>query len=269
MATSFTTSQVTTLIDNITQSLLDIESSEITTSSTTLANIVAGNTGSTTSLLTHLAALTQDADDTVLMQVGNKTATTMAAAATLSSAGFYPIYLPFLLQLERDLVGISEFLRANSLLVHPEFANLVNSFSTVQPGVPNPLAPILPASIMVASETQLAKITVTGSSAGTFANVATGGTLSTNSFSTAQPLYLKNITGTTSTGTATAFTITYTNAAGNASASKVYTLSGAMANNATASLSITGYAVSAITVTSGGTSDVFAVAAEPIRTVQY
>src|SRR6185437_3140176 len=120
--------------------------------------------------------------------------------------------------------------------------------------------------VFVPTAQNLATISVTGTAAGTFG----AGTAVDLTKYAPLPLYLKNTAGSSTTGTATSFTVTYTGTNGN-SHTATQALSGALAAGATLAISgATGSAVSNIVVNSGGVNgDTLAVAVLPSRTVTY
>lgn len=366
--------QATAIFDTIAQSLQDTEAFLIPTSGN-LTTIQNGMNGGTNSLISRVAPLLNDAQSGTLGNAAAGVSTVVQNTANLTKAKLYTLYIPMLQSLELSLPGgVAEFCRANSILVHPEFAACVNAFAASQ-GESGLEGVLLAPNIFLGAEQSLATFAVTGASAGTFAagtaldltkyapaplslknttkviSPASGPTVAAAAGSTAfgagswnvafsfttpagetlpSPLTATTLTsgqqlnvsavtvpanatgvnyyvsisvgsttlglvassasgaaisltvagGSTrpaaantafaaSLGTATALTITYTNAAGSSSASVVGTLSGALAANALLSLATSGSAASAVTVTSGVAGDSFAITAEPLRVTTY
>lgn len=263
---AITTTQFTNLVDSIAKTLVDLEAAEITTSAATLANVITGQGGGTTGLVARANALTPVGPGLDIPAVAQRVGAKIVAAASPVAPNYYSLYAPLIAKLDAEVGGLQQYLFANSLQVHPEFANLIANLNSTQ-GTPAQVGPISPANIFLAAESAaLGSIAVTGAAASTF---TAGTAIDLTKFAPA-PLYLKNTKAGTSGGTATAFSITYTNAAGTAGQTATFTLPGAQAANAILSLAITGSAVSAFSVTGGGVAaDAWAIVGEPLRTIAY
>lgn len=270
--TYLSTAQVTALADNVAKTLIDIETDLITNpagSSPTVATITAGQNAGSNSLSSRILALTPGTAYSNLQAQLASAVSAIVNYISISKTTMYALYAPLMVAMDADVGNLADFLNANSLQVHPEFAACFNYVATngLNKGwVGYLMAPIMPPAIFPSTETSLATFAPTGASTGTF----TAGTAIDLSKYAPQELWLKNTTGAGTTGTATAFHITYKDASGNAAATKVYTLGGAMTSGQYIDLSIAGSVVSAITISAGGNAaDTFAIVAKLLRTVAY
>lgn len=270
MAT-ISTANLTALADSIAKSLVDAEAALITlptSNAPTIATITAGQNGASNSLRARIAALNDVDQEADLAPAGKVAAANMASAIVLSASTFYQQYRSLLSALDSHVGGLNAFLAANSLQVHPEFAAAFNAFATNATALGFKAATAIdPTHIFVPAVQTLGSIAVTGAAAGTF---SAGTPIDTTKYAPAQ-LYLKNTAGGATGGTATSFTVTYTNAAGTAGQTATQALSGALAAGATLAIgSVVGSAVSNIVVNSGGVAaDAIAVIVQPLRTVAY
>jgi hypothetical protein len=266
---TISTSQATTIIDNLTKSILDLETSFVTNPasvSPTVATITAGQFGASNALQAHIAALSAADQAGQMGATWLSTADAVQAYAETANTQVYKLFVPMMRALDTDLGGLREFLLLNSLQVNSEFAAAFNWMVTNTPSTSVAPSPLSPAVIFPDTEVILGSVAVTGAAAGTF----TAGVLGTNLYA-AQALYIKNTAGVTSGGTTTSFTITYTNAAGLTTATVTQALGATLAAGAKiAAGSAVGSAVSAITINSGGVaSDEFAIVIEAARAVAY
>lgn len=270
---AITTTQAINIIDNISKSIVDLETSFVTNPAAvapTVATITGGQIGAANTLQARVAALSA-ADLTGYIgsnwyEVAN--AVTTYTETTNAKNAIYKLFVPMLYALDADLGGLREFLLLNSLQVHSEFAAALNYLSANAPqfGYPVTPSPLTPSVIFPAAEVILGSIAVTGAAAGTFTAGTDGSVLYAG-----QQLKIKNTGASTSTGTTTSFTITYTNASYVAGQTVTQALAATLAAGASINAgSATGMAVSNIVINSGGgTGDHFAVVIEPLRTVAY
>ena len=272
MAT-ISTSNFLAIADSIAKTLVDLESAYITNpgaNAPTVTTITAGQTGGSNSLISRVAALNDVVQEAALAGPANTDAAAVVAYMTITANAFYPLYKEFMKALDSHTAGVNAYLVANTLMVHPEFAAAFNYFATngVALGLVNTSATAIATThIFVPASQTLASIAVTGAATGTF---SAGTNLDLTKYGPSQ-LYLKNTAGSPTTGTATSFTVTYTNAAGTAGQTATQALSGALAAGATLAISVaTGSAVSNIVVNSGGVNgDAIAVVVVPARTITY
>jgi hypothetical protein len=263
------TSDFTGIADNIAKSLLDLEAAFITNpgvNAPTKSTITAGQNGASSSLHSRVAALDDIGQEADLAQV---TVTTTAAVVSyltdIVASDFYALYRDIMNALESHTGGLSSYISTNSLQVHPEFAAAFNQAANSPTLGTVFLTNILPANIFIPAMQTLGSILVSGSAAGTFA----GGTPIDSTKYAPAALFLKNIGGSLSGGTTTSFSVTYKNASGS-NVTATVSLSGALASGASLSLGLTGYSVSAISVTANGvSSDNFAIVVNPLRNVTY
>jgi hypothetical protein len=257
--------------DNIARTLLDLKTAFITNptlNAPTSATIANGQNAASNSLEARIAALGSIIQEAALANPGIAAATGIIGYMDVTPANFYAIYASLMLALDNLVVGVNNFLTLNSLQVHPEFANAFNyaASNAVSLGLAlSPLTTISPTNIFVPASQTLASIAVTGVTTGSL----TAGTPINTSLYAPEQLYITNILGSSSTGTATNFTITYTNAAGT-TAIVSQALSGSLP--AGANIAVTGAigsAVSAISITSGAAGDQFGIIVLPLRTVTY
>jgi hypothetical protein len=272
MAT-ISTGNLTAIADNISKSLLDLEAALITNviaNSPTKTTITNGAQAGSNSLLSRTAALNDTAQELALAGVAIQDAAKVAAAVNFTASGFYLNYAEYLIALDKHVAGLSAFLVTNVLLVGGEFAAAFNyvAANAVNLGLAGtaPTA-ILPANVFVNSDQILGSVAVTAAAAGTF---SPGTALDLTKYGPAA-MYLKNTAGAPTTGTATSFTVTYTNAAGTPAQTSTQALGGALGAGAYLAInSISGSAVSAITVNSGGVNgDAIAVVIKPARVITY
>lgn len=261
------------LADNVGKSLVDLEANFITNAGAnapTISTITSGQNGGSNSLYARVAALNDIVQVRDLAGSAKVAADNVVAWMGISKNALYLQYVQFMNALETHTGGVAAFITTNTLLVHPEFAAAFNYFASNAVGLAlrgsAPTA-IPTTDIFVPTSQTLASIAVTGSAAGTFG----AGTAIDLTKYAPLPLYLKNTGGSPTTGTATSFTITYTNAAGTPGQSATQALSGALSAGATLAISgATGSAVSNIVVNSGGANgDAIAVVVVPSRVVAY
>jgi hypothetical protein len=273
---AITSNQFQAIADNIAKICVDLEASYITGTASADTTVNSGVNAASSSLFAHFAALSTTDQAGQIGRTWEKVSANVSNFTGVANSNIYALLAPYLEALESDMLaydngGIAHFLEANSLLVHPEFANafnyMVNSGRSLGL-LPSPTPAILPSSVMLAAEQVLASIAVTGAAAGTF---AAGTALDLTKYAGPLQLSIKNTNGGASGGTATSFTITYNNGAGNSAATVTQVLSGALASGAKiVAGAALGISVSAITVNSGGVAaDNFAIVVEPARTISY
>jgi hypothetical protein len=265
--------QASAIIDNLTKILVDLESNLITNvagTSPTLATISSGVTANSNSMLARFSALS--AGDQ-LGEMGKKyfsVSQGIINQLTYTKSEIYSLILDYMKALDADIGGLPNFLTANSLLVHPEFAAAFNVAATdgkvVGPGAHVRFAGITPSMVFVAAEQSLAHFAATGATTGTFtADVDVDTTLYAP-----QKIWIKNLLGGSSTGTATSFTITYKTVTGAvAAAGAPVAISGAQATGAYTDSGLTGVAVTAVAITSGANADSWGFVVKPSRTPAY
>lgn len=270
---AITTTQFTNIADDLAKIIVDMETAFITnpgTNAPTNTTINNGAAASSNSLLARFNALsTGDKAGQMGFQIARMVNAPQALTA-LAKTQIYAYFAPYLEALDYDIGGVYSFINTNSLVVHPEFAAAFNWMSANGRTLglrPYPVQVIQPSQIFTSVEVVLGSIAVTGATTGTF---TAGTALDLTKYGPAQ-LYLKNTAGSGTTGTATVFGITYTNAAGQTGQTTTQALSGSLGAGATLAVStITGSAVSNITVnSSGSTGDAIAVTIEPTRTIAY
>lgn len=270
---SITTTQFLNIADNIAKTLSDIETDFIAdpaANAPTVTTITNGQTAVSNSLQARFAALSAGDQAGVAGTALSKTLTDVVTYLTVPTAGIYSLYAPFLLGLDQDLGDLAQFVSTNTLQVHPEFAACFNYIAQNAQrlfGAKYTPTPILPGFVFPSASQTLASIAVTGATTGTF---SAGTALDLTKYAP-QQLYLKNTAGAPTTGTATSFTVTYTNTAGQTGQTATQALSGALAAGATLAVAgASGSAVSNITVGPGGANgDAIAVVVLPLRTVAY
>jgi hypothetical protein len=272
MAT-ISTANLTALADNIAKSLVDLEASLITNvaaNAPTKATIQAGQTGGSNSLQARVAGLNDAQQEADLVDEALADAAKIAALVNFTMNGFHRNYAEFLVALDKHVGGLNAFLVSNSLQVHPYFATCFNYVADLAPQLgksASALTHIAVSRIFTPTEVTLGSIAVTGAAAGNF---SAGTALNTTLYGASQ-LYLKNTDVSPTTSTNAVFHITYTNAAGQAGQTTDQALSGALGAGAYLAVgSVTGSAVSVITVTSNGSNgDQIAVVVKPARTIAY
>lgn len=265
-----TTTNFLAIADNVAKTLLDLETSYLTNpanNSPTVATISAGQTAFTSSLESRIAALDDITEESLLSGPGILAAQNVVGYLGFGTSTFYAFYPALMLALEQHTGGVNGYLSTNSIQVHSEFANAFNwaASQVVSLGLSvTPLTRISAANTFYGLAQTLGTIAVTGSATGNF---SAGFSLNPALYAPSL-LYFSNLKGATSTGTATAFTITYVQ--NSVTLALTYTLSGAMASGASVSLGVVGSQVTNITVNSGGASgDSFGVTIVPLRTVTY
>jgi hypothetical protein len=270
---AITTGQFLAIADNITKTILDMESDFITNpgaNSPTVATITAGQNAVSNSLAARIGALSAPDQAAQAGQKWNRAANKVINYLTVPALNIYLLYSDLFFALDADLNDLAQFVAINSLQIHSEFAKAFNYVAAngVSLGISlyTP-TPILPGSVFPPVAQNLATIAVTGAAAGTF---SAGTALDLTKYAP-QQLYLKNTAGVPTVGTVTSFTVTYTNAAGVGGSTATQVLSGALAAGATLAVAgAVGSAVSNIVVNSGGVAaDAIAVAVIPLRTVTY
>jgi hypothetical protein len=219
-------------------------------------------------MLARLTALTAG-DGSVMSQKFLAIQAAIVAELTYTKSEIYAIILDYLKALDTDIGGLANFLRANSLTVHPEFAAAFNAAAVDGKSVGLAkvrFAGITPDMIFIATEQSLADLSVTGATAGTF-NAGTD--LDTTLYAPAK-IWIKNLLGGSSTGTATSFTITYKTVTGAvAAAGAPVAISGAQTTGAYTDSGLTGVAVTAVAITSGANTDHWGFVIKPARTIAY
>lgn len=266
---TISTAQALAIIDNITKSILDMETSFVSNPasvSPTITTIANGQIGAANSLQARIAALSA-ADQAGQMGGGwLKTAAAIDNYIETANTNIYALYVPMMKAIDTDLGGLREFLLLNSLQVNGEFAAAFNWMVAHTPSTEVARSPLSAAVIFPSADVILGSVAVTGAAAGTFS----AGVLGTNLYA-GQALWIKNTNGTTSGGTLTSFTITYTNAAGLTGQTVTQALAATLAAGAkVAAGAAVGSAVSNITINSGGVAaDNFAVVISPLRAVTY
>lgn len=257
--------------DNIAKTLVDLEAVYIinpTANSPTIDTIANGQTGIGTSLSARVAGLGD------LSQVAALSAAALAAAnnvigyTNIGVTSLYILYSGLLSALDLHVSGLDSFLTANAVQVHSEFAaafNYIANNAIVLGARGSNFTPVSPANVFIPANQTLATIVVTASNTGTYSEVSP---IDLTQYGPAE-LFLKNILGATSGGTATSFQVAYTNASGSPATATI-TLTGTMADQATIDLGVTGSEVTNITIISGGVaSDYFAIVAAPPRSISY
>lgn len=272
---SISSSQLTTLVDNVSKSIVDLEASLITNvgaNSPTSTTITNGQFAASNSLSAHISALAV-ADQAGFIGTGwLKSANKVNALINFNKNSIYALFEDFLIALEKDLGGLYDSLWANSVQVHPEFQAAFNYIAS-QENIPGTyeildnrnMDLIPPTLVFPATETSLASIAVTGAAAGTF---SAGTAIDTTKYAS-QELWLKNTAGGATGGTATSFTVTYKDI-NNTTQTVTKALSGSLASGAYLDLGVIGQSVSNIVVNSGGVAaDAIAVVAKLLRTIAY
>lgn len=261
------------IADNVAKTLRDLETSLITNvgaNAQTLSTIQNGQNAVSNSLLAHVAALGDAGQENALVPAAVATAALSANIPVFALSGLWANWKSLFLALDNHVSGVNAYLQTNTLQVDPYFSDAFNyvANNAAALGVASSnLTPIAIAHIFPKVEVSLGTISVTGASAGTF---GAGTALDTTKYAS-QQLYLKNTSGSPTSGTATSFTITYTNASGTTGQTVTQALSGALAAGAyLAAGSAVGQAVSNIVVNSGGVNaDALAVVVKPLRAVVY
>src|SRR5260221_949972 len=231
---AITTAQSLNIADNIAKTLLDIETDFITNpggTSPTVAAITSGQTAASNSLAAKIAALSAPDQAAQTGQRWVKTANKIIGYLTVPVNTLYLLYADLFYALDTDLPGVADFCVNNSLQVHAEFAAAFNYVAAngFFLGLNNYFpTPIQPGNIFPRVAQNLATIAVTGAAAGT---VAAGTALDLTKYAPEQ-LYIKNTAGVPSVGTATSFTITFSDNTGNTAASATQALGGALAAGA-------------------------------------
>jgi hypothetical protein len=266
-------SNLTTLVDNIAKSMTDLRTAFIANlgaNAPTLTTITNGQNAASNSLRAHVASLNDLDQESALAAAASAANTALVSQLAISMNEFYPSFGSFMVALDKHVGGLNAFLVANSLQVNPEFASAFNyiAANAVLLGLaPAVLTQIAPANIFINLNQTLASVAVTGAAAGTF---AAGTAIDTTKYGPAA-LFLKNTAGGATGGTATSFTVTFNNGIGNAAATATQALSGALAAGAVLAIAgASGISVSNIVVNSGGVAaDAIAVVVQPLRTVSY
>lgn len=264
---------LTAIADNIGKSLLDTETALITNlgaNAPTITTISNGANAASNSLLARVASLNDTQQESALVNQAIMDAANVVSQVTFTKNGLYLNYKDILVALDKHVGGLNAFLTTNSLQVTGEFAfafNYIAANAALLGLATAPLTSIVPANVFVNADQILGSIAVTGVSAGTF---SAGTALDTTKYASAQ-LYLKNTAGSPTGGTATSFTVTYTNAAGTTGQTATQALSGALAAGGYLAVAgAIGQAVSNIVVNSGGVAaDAIAVVIKPARTITY
>ncbi len=258
---ALTAIHVQNLLDSITTSILALETAFNTTLASSASSIVTGQS-STLGKLSNISDIPSEV--TVGPQLEADT-NAVIAMVSVPNDTIYSLFARTLNHLDMDVNGLASYLTTNLILVHPEFANAFNYMVGLRLRVP--ITTIGPGSVFTPTQVNLGSIAVTGAAAGTF----TAGTALNTSLYAPQQLYLQNTGTATTGGTATSFTVTYTNAAGTTGQTVTQALSGTLAAGAYLALgTAVGSAVSGITVNSGGVSgDALAVCIQVLRVPTY
>jgi len=264
-----TPSQLTPILDNITQTLLDLDNNLVTGLMTAVSTVQAGQHGASNSLQARVAALvSHDLLNSNLGKAWGLTAQKVHSYIVIDPVGHNKLMGDILVALDKDLGGLAHYLATNNLMVHRRFADAFNyvAANTISLGLaPGPLAPITPAQVFVPALQTLATFNATGATTGTF---GAGTPIDTTKYAPSQ-LFIKNVGGAGTTGTATSFSATYTKANGQTGIGN-QALSGSLAAGATLQLdTVLAVAVTAISITSGVSGDQFAIVVLPLRTVGY
>ncbi len=259
------------IADNIAKSLTDIEAAYISGVTSTVTAVTNGASASSNSLSAHVAALADLAEEKALVASTFAAAAGISAQFPLTANQFYDLYRGVLYALDVHTAGLNAFLVTNTVQVHPEFAAAFNRMASlaVTTGLTNTApTPIALAQIYSPVEVSLGSIAVTGASTGTF---SPGSTLDTTKYGGSQ-IYLKNTDVSTTTGTATSFTVTYTATDGTSGHTSTQALGGTLASGAYLAINAVKNAktVTNIVVNSGGVSpDAIAVVIKLVRAVAY
>lgn len=260
---AYTTTQFTNIADDIAKALVDLEAVLISDDSSKISTILGGLAPSGSTLSGRVGA---DSSQSNAITAAATVSNLVTNFITVSKSELYSLYMPVIEQLELALPdGIAGFMRANSLLVHPEFAACVNYAATYgnEQGL---IGQITPGQQFVAQETSFGTMAVTGAAAGTF----TDGSALTSSVIGNQKIWLKNTAGAPTTGTATVFHVTYTDDTNTSHANATVTMSGAIAAGGYFDTGLSGIDVTAWSVvSSGANTDALSLVAKPTRTVAY
>lgn len=266
---AITPTLLTPILDNITQTLIDLDGNLVAGLSGAATTIRAGQHGTSNSLQSRVAALASyDLLGSNLGRAWEATAQKVHDYIVIDATVHNKLVADTMVALDKDLGGLQHFLHANSMMVHRRFADAFNYIAANMVSLnlgPQPLQPISPAQVMLSAGQTLATFNATGATTGTF---AAGTAIDTTKYG-AHQLYIKNVGGSGTTGTATSFTITYTGADG-VSHTATKALSGSLAAGATLAVGTTqGTAVTGISITSGVNGDQFAIVVISLRSVGY
>lgn len=264
--------QFQAIADNIAKILVDLEAAYVSGTASSDTTVNNGVNAASNSLFARFSALSTSDQAGQIGRNWEKVSALVSNFTNINASGnLYALVAPYLEALEFDMGGVAHFIESNGILVHPEFAAAFNWM--VQNGrtlglLPAPTPAILPSSTMLTGDQILASVAVTGAAAGTF---SAGTALDTTKYAGPLQMYLKNTAAGVTGGTATSFTITYNDGAGNNAATATQALSGALAAGAKLAIGTkTGISVSAITVNSGGVAaDAIAVVVTAPRTIAY
>lgn len=265
---TISTANFTTLVDNVAKTLVDIESAFVTnptSNAPTIATITSGQTGASNSLSAHVLALADLQQENDLSPSAYSTTAAVVAALAIAKASYYSLYTSFIVALDKHVAGINAFCTANSLQVHAEFAGAVNYVAGLGSSAGRAVTAMSPANVFIPANQTLFSGTVSGA---TTISSSDGTSIDTTLYAPAK-IYLKNTGGSPSTGTATAFTINYKNAAGATVTSSPYTIGGAVSAGASVDTGLVGSDVNSWSITAGGTGDTWALTVVPLRAVAY
>lgn len=264
-------SNLQAICDNVARTLIDLNSLYVvdpTWAGPSVYIVTQGQVGASNSLAARISALNDLAQEASLAPDGLLAAQNVVAYMAIENTQFYVLMRTFMAALERHTGGLTNYLVANSIQVHPEFANCFNFTAAIAPafGYGLPFKPIPASSVFTPVQTILCSLTVTGAATRTF---VAGTAINSNTYAPVTSILLRNTANTSTTGISTVFSITYTNGAGQ-TATTTAQLGRALATNEALTVPITCFAVTNVTIVSGGANgDTFDLEAEPIRSPAY
>lgn len=261
---TLSTAEVTALADSIAKGLADYNTNFIsgTASATTSMNTGIGGTGATSATLGRVLAYANVpslSDELLMLSPANTAAANCAAylSGVRNINSFAQQYFPLLDKMDSDVSGLNAFLTTNSLQVNAWFAAAFNLYVTNAGLLGFRTSTNLPTAIAVANYFPYAAVdtmwSFVCSGATTFSANAVGSNVNTTAFGGGVgQIYIYKTNATNAVGGAT-FTITYTNAAGNAANATYSTTSGVplASGSLSAGYAVTGAIGSAITGVSG------------------
>lgn len=282
---ALTTSQVTAITDSISKAITDFNTNFVTGTSTatTTINNGVGGTGATSALLGRVlayASVPDLPDELAFLPKANTVAASAAAYLTgiRSLNSFYLQFLPLLDALDTAQSGLNAFLTTNTLSVNAFFAAAFNYYATNAVTLQYRTSANVPTAISTANYFPNAAIDdmwdITCSGATTFSANAVGSNASSAvSGGGVAQLYIYKVNASAAFGGAQ-FTVTYTNAAGNAATATYNTTSGtpAASGSLASGYAITnaiGQAITAITGSGMTTGEQYRFGMQLTRTPAY
>jgi hypothetical protein len=261
---TLTTSQVTALTDSVAKLIADFNTNFNTGTSTATTTMNAGvsGTGATSATLGRVlayAGVPDVTDELVLLAPTYTVATNVAAylSGIRSVNAFAQQLFPLLDKLDSAVSGLNAFLTTNTLQVNAWFAAAFNLYVTNAALLGYRTSANMPVAIATANYFPYAAIdtmwTFACSGSATFSSNAVGSNANTSAFGGGVgQIYIYKSNATNAVGGAT-FTITYTNAAGNAATATYTTNSGTpvASGSLSAGYAVTGAIGSAITGVTG------------------